>query len=109
MTVLSFHPYEPLLFVGTQRHIRIYDLSKCQLKKKIMTGSQWVSSMHVDFGGDNLFVGGHDRIFSWIDLQLSNKPWKSVKHHTAAVRAVAQHGRFVVIKKFFLMKREKFK
>ncbi|VDK62073.1 unnamed protein product [Onchocerca ochengi] len=97
MTALSFHPCEPLLFVGTQRYIRIYDLAKCQLKKKIMTGSQWVSSMHVDFRGDNLFVGGHDRIFSWIDLQLSSKPWKSVKHHTAAIRAVTQHARYPLI------------
>ncbi|KAM3721512.1 Ribosome biogenesis protein [Dirofilaria immitis] len=97
MTVLSFHPCEPLLFVGTQRYIRIYDLAKCQLKKKVITGSQWVSSIHVDFRGDNVFVGGHDRIFSWIDLQLSNKPWKSVKHHTAAIRSVTQHARYPLI------------
>lgn len=102
MTVLSFHPCEPLLFVGTQRHIRIYDLAKCQLKKKVITGSQWVSSVHVDFRGNNLFVGGHDRIFSWIDLQLSNKPWKSVKHHTAAIRAITQHARFVCSSSNFL-------
>uniref|UniRef100_A0A915PT60 BOP1 N-terminal domain-containing protein n=1 Tax=Setaria digitata TaxID=48799 RepID=A0A915PT60_9BILA len=97
ITVLSFHPREPFLFVGTQRHIRIYDLVKCQLKKKIMTGSQWVSSMALDCRGDNVFVGGHDRTFSWIDLQLSNKPWKSVKHHTAAIRAVVQHARYPLI------------
>ncbi|KAL3998017.1 BOP1NT (NUC169) domain family protein [Acanthocheilonema viteae] len=97
MTVLSFHPCEPLLFVGTQRHIRIYDLAKCQLKKKVMTGSQWLSSMHVDFRGNNVFVGGHDRIFSWIDLQLSSKPWRSVKHHTAAIRAVTQHSRYPLV------------
>ncbi|OZC08933.1 hypothetical protein X798_04020 [Onchocerca flexuosa] len=97
ITALSFHPCEPLLFVGTQRYIRIYDLAKCQLKKKVMTGSQWMSSMHVDFRGDNVFVGGHDKIFSWIDLQLSSKPWKSVKHHTAAIRAVTQHARYPLI------------
>ncbi|VDN05697.1 unnamed protein product [Thelazia callipaeda] len=97
MTALSFHPQKPFLFVGTQRHIRIYDLAKCQLKKKIMTGSQWVSSMHIDFQGENVFVGGHDRTFSWIDLQLSSKPWKTVKHHSAAIRAIAQHPRYPLL------------
>ncbi|VDN42719.1 unnamed protein product [Gongylonema pulchrum] len=97
VTALSFHPRQPLFFVATQRHVRIYDLAKCQLKKKIITGSQWVSCMLVDTYGDNLFVGGHDKTFSWIDLQLSSKPWKCVRHHTAAVRAVAQHRRYPLI------------
>lgn len=94
MTALSFHPHEPLLFVATQRHIRIYDLVKCELKKKILTGSQWLSCIRVDAGGENVFAGGHDKIFAWIDLELSNKPWKSVRHHKSAIRAITQHPRF---------------
>ncbi|VDK45946.1 unnamed protein product [Anisakis simplex] len=97
ITGVLFHPREPLLFVMTQRHIRIYDLAKCQLKKKIMSGSRWLSCMQTDVHGENLFVGGLDRTFSWIDLQLSNKPWKSVRHHSAAIRSIAYHHRYPLL------------
>ncbi|VDN42888.1 unnamed protein product [Gongylonema pulchrum] len=78
-------------FAGSEspKLIYIHQLSRCK--------SQWVSCMLVDTYGDNLFVGGHDKTFSWIDLQLSSKPWKCVRHHTAAVRAVAQHRRYPLI------------
>lgn len=43
----------------------------------------------------NLFVGGLDRKFVWLDLQLSSKPWKSFKHHNSAIRGVAYHKKSV--------------
>lgn len=47
--------------------------------------------MTIDIYGANLFLGGLDRVFSWVDLDLSNKPWKSFRHHRAAVRSIARH------------------
>lgn len=96
VTSLSFHPKEPLLFLATQRHVRVYDLVKCQLKRKLLTGSRWISSMLLEGSGNNIFVAGHDRTFTWLDLQLSNKPWRSVRHHTAAIRAIAIHPKLVL-------------
>nr|NVI69944.1 putative ribosome biogenesis protein BOP1 homolog [Cucujiformia] len=63
-----FHPTKPCLFVATQRHIRIYDLVKQTLMKKLLTNSKWISTMAIHPGGDNLLVGTYDRKMLWFDL-----------------------------------------
>lgn len=79
------------------QHIRLYDLTKCAMLKKILTGTKWLSSIHLDGSGNNIFVGGLDRVFSWIDLELSNKPWKSLRSHSSAIRALAYHGKLPLL------------
>nr|MBE5724382.1 putative ribosome biogenesis protein BOP1-like protein [Cucujiformia] len=63
-----FHPTKPCLFVATQRHVRIYDLVKQTLVKKLVTNSKWISTMAIHPGGDNLLVGTYDRKMLWFDL-----------------------------------------
>nr|NVI69897.1 putative ribosome biogenesis protein BOP1 homolog [Cucujiformia] len=63
-----FHPMKPCLLVATQRHVRIYDLIKQQLIKKLTTDSKWISSIAVHPGGDNVIVGTYDRKLLWFDL-----------------------------------------
>ncbi|KAI6217676.1 Ribosome biogenesis protein BOP1-like protein [Aphelenchoides fujianensis] len=92
-----FHPTKPQFFVATMQYIRLYDLAKCTLLKKIFTGTKWLSSIQLDAHGNNLFVGGLDRVFSWIDLELSNKPWKTLRSHSAAVRALTYHRKFPLL------------
>nr|NVI69943.1 putative ribosome biogenesis protein BOP1 homolog [Cucujiformia] len=65
-----FHPTKPCLFVATQRHVRIYDLVKQTLVKKLMTNSKWISTIAIHPGGDNLLVGTYDRKVLWFDLDL---------------------------------------
>nr|NVI69905.1 putative ribosome biogenesis protein BOP1 homolog [Cucujiformia] len=65
-----FHPTKPCLFVATQRHVRIYDLVKQTLVKKLITNSKWISTMAIHTGGDNLLVGTYDRKMLWFDLDL---------------------------------------
>nr|NVI69894.1 putative ribosome biogenesis protein BOP1 homolog [Cucujiformia] len=65
-----FHPTKPCLFVATQRHVRIYDLVKQTLIKKLTTNSKWISTMAVHPLGDNLLVGTYDRKTLWFDLDL---------------------------------------
>nr|NVI69900.1 putative ribosome biogenesis protein BOP1 homolog [Cucujiformia] len=65
-----FHPTKPCLFVATQRHVRIYDLVKQTLIKKLITNSKWISTMAIHTGGDNLLVGTYDRKMLWFDLDL---------------------------------------
>nr|NVI69945.1 putative ribosome biogenesis protein BOP1 homolog [Cucujiformia] len=65
-----FHPTKPCLFVATQRHVRIYDLVKQTLMKKLLTNSKWISTMAIHPGGDNLLVGTYDRKMLWFDLDL---------------------------------------
>ncbi|KHJ83050.1 hypothetical protein OESDEN_17254, partial [Oesophagostomum dentatum] len=88
---VAFHPTLPRFFVATKIHVRVYDLGRCQLVKKCITGIKHIGAMVPDVQGENLFVGGLDRKFVWLDLQLSNKPWKNFKHHSSAVRGVAYH------------------
>ncbi|VDD84875.1 unnamed protein product [Enterobius vermicularis] len=97
VTGVMFHPTLPHFFVSTRQYVRIYDLKKCQLVKKVMTGSRWLSCMTIDIYGANLFLGGLDRVFSWVDLDLSNKPWKSFRHHRAAVRSIARHQKYPLL------------
>lgn len=46
-----FHPIRPYFFVATQRYVRVYNLLKQELTKKLMTNCKWVSSMAIHPGG----------------------------------------------------------
>lgn len=89
-----FHPSRPCLFVATQRNIRVYDLAKQELIKKLLSNSRWISCMAVHPAGDNLLVGTYDRKMLWFDLDLSTKPYQTLRLHGTAVRAVAYHPRY---------------
>lgn len=49
---VSFHPIRPYFFVATQRYVRIYNLIKQDLTKKLMANCKWISSMAVHPGGE---------------------------------------------------------
>ncbi|CAH0726848.1 unnamed protein product, partial [Brenthis ino] len=89
-----FHPHRPLLFVATQRVVRVYDLVKQELTRKLQTGAQWISAMAVHPAGDNLLVASYDRKLIWFDLELSARPYQTLRLHGGAVRAVAFHRRY---------------
>lgn len=90
-----FHPVRPYLLVATQRHVRIYDLGKQQLCKKLMTGAKWISSIAVHPTGDHVLVATFDKRLQWFDLDLSAAaPYQVLRYHAAAVRDVAFHRRY---------------
>ncbi|KAL8816779.1 MAG: hypothetical protein Q9223_004276 [Gallowayella weberi] len=87
-----FHPSKPIFFVATQRTIRSYDLAKQQLVKIIQPGARWISSFDIHpFGGDNLIVGSYDKRLLWHDLDLSVRPYKTLRYHSKAIRQVKFH------------------
>lgn len=86
-----FHPSKPIFFVATQRTIRSYDLAKQELLKIIQPGARWISSFDLHPGGDNLIVGSYDRRLLWHDLDLSMRPYKTLRYHKKAIRAVKFH------------------
>ncbi|KAF8420855.1 NUC169 domain-containing protein [Tirmania nivea] len=86
-----FHPFKPHLLVATQRYIRIYDLSAQKQIRTLLPGSRWISSFDIHPGGDNLLVGSYDRRLLWHDLDLSSKPYKTMRYHEKAIRSVAYH------------------
>ncbi|KAE9975533.1 Ribosome bioproteinsis protein erb1 [Venturia inaequalis] len=87
----QFHPSKPIFFVATQRGVRSYDLSQQKLVKILQPGARWISSMDIHPGGDNLIVGSYDRRLLWHDLDLSSKPYKTLRYHEKAIRAVKFH------------------
>ena len=87
----QFHPSKPVFFVATQRTIRSYDLSKQVLLNIIQPGARWISSFDVHPGGDNLIVGSYDKRLLWHDLELSVRPYKTLRYHQKAIRAVKFH------------------
>lgn len=97
-----FHPSKPILFVANQRTIRAYDLSRQLLVKIVQPGARWISSFDLhptssnSSGGDNLIVGSYDRRLLWHDLDLSARPYKTLRYHRKAIRAVKFHpsGRY---------------
>jgi len=91
---VTFHPIRPFYFIATQRHVRIYDLVKQEMVKKLITGSKWIASIAIHPGGDNVIVGTYDKKVMWFDLDLSTKPYQTLRHHGNAVRSVAFHKRY---------------
>jgi len=89
-----FHPIRPSLFVATQRHVRIYDLVKQELTKKLMSGAKWISSIAIHPNGDNILAGTFDKKVQWYDLDLSSMPYQVLRYHTNAVRDVQFHKRY---------------
>lgn len=89
-----FHPTRPFLFVATQRFIRVYDLIKQEQTKKLVSNVKWISSMAVHPKGDNLIVGSYDRRLCWFDLDLSTKPYKTLRSHKKALRQVVFHRHY---------------
>uniref|UniRef100_A0A182NK53 Ribosome biogenesis protein BOP1 homolog n=1 Tax=Anopheles dirus TaxID=7168 RepID=A0A182NK53_9DIPT len=89
-----FHPVKPCLFVATQRHVRVYDLVKQMMLKKLYPGCKWISSMAIHPKGDNLLVGTYEKRLMWFDLDLSTKPYQQLRIHNSAIRSVAFHQRY---------------
>jgi ribosome biogenesis protein ERB1 len=76
---VCFHPLKPYFFAATQRYVRLYDLAGQKLIKTLQTGVKWISSLDIHPAGDNVLVGSYDKKLSWFDLDLSNKPYKTLR------------------------------
>nr|XP_054748921.1 ribosome biogenesis protein bop1-like [Lytechinus pictus] len=91
---VAFHPTRPFFFVATQRFIRVYNLLKQELTKKLISSAKWVSSISIHPAGDNVLIGSYDCRVSWFDMDLSTKPYQTLRHHRKAVRQVNYHHRY---------------
>ncbi|XP_066921058.1 ribosome biogenesis protein bop1-B-like [Clytia hemisphaerica] len=91
---VRFHPTRPFFFVATQRYIRVYNLQKQELTKKLVSGIKWISCLDIHPTGDNLIIGGYDKRLCWFDMDLSTKPYKTLRHHKRAIRQVTYHKQY---------------
>merc|ERR1712093_887895 len=90
----AFHPNKPLLYVASQKSVRVFDLQQQACLKQLVSGAQWISSINVHPSGDHLIVGTYDRRLIWFDLDLGNKPFKTLKYRERGVRNVQFHKQF---------------
>ena len=88
---VAFHPSKPIFFVATKTQVRVYNLQTHTLMKKLLTGSNHISSISVHPKGDNIIIGTYDRRLCWFDLDLSVKPYKTLRYHRFAIRNVVYH------------------
>ena len=86
-----FHPTKPAFIVATKVHVLIYNLKTQKVIKKLLPGTKWNSCLAIHPGGDNILLGSLDRRLCWFDLDLSTKPYKTLRYHKLALRAVAYH------------------
>ncbi|XP_033626829.1 ribosome biogenesis protein bop1-like [Asterias rubens] len=91
---IAFHPTRPYFFVATQRYVRVYNLLKQELTKKLLTNAKWISSIAIHPGGDNVLVSSYDCKLSWFDMDLSVRPYKTLRNHRQAIRHVCYHRRY---------------
>ena len=67
---------------------------KQELVRKLNPGAKWISSIDIHPAGDNVIIGTYDKRIHWFDMDLSAKPYKTLRYHHAAVRQVAYHPRY---------------
>ena len=91
---IRFHPSKPFFFVASQTNIRVYNLQRQTLVKKLLSGAKWISSMSIHPKGDHVIVGTYDRRLVWFDLDLSDRPYKTLKYHDRGLRAVHYHATY---------------
>lgn len=87
----AFHPSRSVFFISTKKNIRVYDLLKQKLIKKLETGVREVSSIAIHPGGDNLIVGSKDGKLCWFDMDLSSQPYRVLNCHPKDINRVAFH------------------
>ncbi|KAL3515696.1 hypothetical protein ACH5RR_022598 [Cinchona calisaya] len=87
----AFHPTRSIFFISTKKNVRVYDLLKQRLIKKLETGVREISSIAIHPGGDNVIVGSKDGKLCWFDMDLSSQPYRVLNCHPKDITKVAFH------------------
>ncbi len=59
--------------------MRVYNLAKQELIKKLLSGVKWISDMVVHPSGDHVLLSSYDKRVVWFDMDLSAKPYKTLR------------------------------
>lgn len=68
-----------MCMLQTQTSIRMYDLAKKELIKKLLPGVKWISALTLHPTGDHVLASSYDKKLCWFDLDLSTKPYKVMR------------------------------
>lgn len=95
---IAFHPTHPQLVLATSRAVRIYDLTRRSLVKKLTPGANSLSDLALHPTGDHVLTASHDGALAWFDLDYSVRPYRVLsQHHGAALRTVACHATYPLV------------
>lgn len=61
-------------------YVRVYDLMRQELVKTLQPSMKWISSIDVHPGGDNVIIGSYDKRVCWFDMDLSSRPYRSLRY-----------------------------
>ncbi|EMS10833.1 ribosome biogenesis protein bop1, putative [Entamoeba histolytica HM-3:IMSS] len=86
-----FHPLKPMIAIATLSKIVIIDLQKGVTQKRLNVPSKSITDIVFHPCGDHLIACSFDKKCIWYDLQAGLDPFKVLRLHTAAVRAVDVH------------------
>ncbi|KAL0372003.1 UNVERIFIED_CONTAM: Ribosome biogenesis protein BOP1 [Sesamum calycinum] len=87
----AFHPTRSIFFTATKKDVRVYDLLKQKLIKKLEAGVREISSIAIHPGGDNAIIGSKDGKLCWFDMDLSSRPYRVLRCHPKDITGVAYH------------------
>lgn len=91
---ILFHPTRLLFYVATQRFIKVFNLGKQEMQRKLEPNVKWISDMAIHSSGDHIIVGDYSTRLAWIDTDLSQKPFKTLRYHKKAIRSVQFHEKY---------------
>lgn len=91
---VAFHPIKPIFFLATKKTVRVYNLRRQMLVKKLVSSARHISSLAIHPSGDHVVIGTIDCRLCWFDLDLSNTPYKTLRYHKKALRQTSFHPRF---------------
>ena len=89
-----FHPSKPYLVVAGNSNVGVFDLKSQSRLHTLTANSDSLSSVAVHPAGDgsHIVATSLDSKVIWFDSEIRNKPWKTFRHHTSAVRKVEFHA-----------------
>jgi ribosome biogenesis protein ERB1 len=90
-----FHPSKPYLVVSGNSNVCVFDLKSQSRVHTLTANSDSLSSVaiHPAGEGSHVVATSLDSKVIWFDSEIRNKPWKTFRHHTSAVRKACFHSR----------------
>jgi ribosome biogenesis protein ERB1 len=88
-----FHPIKPMIFVCSQRGVRLYNLKTQELEKRFVKGMGTNKSFSLSSDGTSLLVGTNDGKLICFDTDISNRG-KVMAVSTAGVGCITCHNEF---------------
>ena len=86
-----FHPTRPALLVGAGTAVRVYDLSRLALERKLIGGAGGVAAIAPHARGDHVVTAGDGGGAAWYDLDAGSRSHRVLRYHRAAIRSAAFH------------------